>query len=375
VRLVNLLVDLADARFDRSSVHHELEALDRRGVYPLREHRTPEGILGWIDGEFDGTWSSEAALGGMWIAQSAERPVAFVAYDVRGLRYHWLRSWARQPSVGLLGPLGVELSARRRGIGSSLTRAALFSLRERGYRQALIAAVDPASAVAFYERHAGARAVETFDPLRSPRRWRATVLASGNGSNFQAVVDAVARYELPLDVAALVTNRRDAYALERAARAGIATHVLAWRRDAESRETYDARLLDVVAATEPHVVLLLGWMHVLPATFLARFPETLNVHPAFLPLDPSADVVTMPDGTTIAAFRGARAFDDALVAGSRWSGASVHRVNVAVDRGAILARAPLALEAQTRDEAEARLHALEHRVLQTALTRWCWERP
>lgn len=375
MRLVNLLVDLADARFDPSSVHRELEALDSRGVYPLREHRTPERILGWIDGEFDGTWSSETALGGIWIAQSAERPVAFVAFDVRGLRYHWLQAWAQRPSVGLFGPLGVEVASRRRGIGGSLTRAALFSLRERGYRQALIAAVGPASTVAFYERQAGARAVETFDPLRSPRRWRATILASGNGSNFQAVVDAAARDELPLDVAALVTNRSDAYAIQRAARAGIATHVLPWRRDAESRETYDARLLDAVAATEPNVVLLLGWMHVLPATFLARFPQTLNVHPAFLPLDPAADAVTMPDGTTIAAFRGARAFDAARAAGSRWSGASVHRVNLAVDRGAILARAPLALGTQTRAESEACLHALERCVVRTALARWCWEQP
>jgi phosphoribosylglycinamide formyltransferase-1 len=373
LRLVNLLADLSDARFAQEAVHHELEALDRRGVYPLREHRTPERILSWIDAAFGGAWSTEASLGGVWIAQEAERPIGFAAYDPRGLRYHWLRAWTQKASVGIFGPLGVDAPERGRGIGSVLTRAALFSLRERGYRQALIPAVGPAETVAFYEREAGAYVVETVDAGRRGRRWRATVLASGNGSNFQAVLDASARAELALDVSALVSNRAGAYAIERAVRAGIAVHVESWRRGVESREEYDARLIDVVAATQPDVVLLLGWMHVLPATFLARFPETLNVHPAFLPLDPSADRVTMPDGTSIPAFRGAHAFDDALAAGVTWAGASVHRVNVAVDRGAILARAPFLLGDRPREELDVSLHALEHRVLRSALQRWCWE--
>ncbi|MBD5654463.1 MAG: phosphoribosylglycinamide formyltransferase [Candidatus Eremiobacteraeota bacterium] len=200
------------------------------------------------------------------------------------------------------------------------------------------------------------------------------MLASGQGSNFQAVVDASARGELPLEITSLVTNRPNAYALTRATEAGIATHVEPWRRDVESRDSYDARLVRVVAETEPDIVLLLGWMHVLPATFIARFPQLLNVHPAFLPLDPAADVVTMPDGTTIPAFRGAHAFDDALAAGSTWTGASVHRVNVAVDRGVVIARAPLRIDdGGGRPELEARLHALEHRVPSAALARWCWE--
>lgn len=349
--------------------------MDRNGIRPLREHRTPERILAWIDEEFGGTWSSEAATGGIWIAEDSAGPVGFAAYDPRGLRFHWLRAWTQRPSVGIFGPMGVVPRARRTGLGTTLVRAALFSLAERGYRQALIPAVAADGELPdFYERAAGARFVENVDLLRRGRRWRTTVLASGNGSNFQAVVDAVAAGSLPLEISALVVNRPQAFALERAALAGVPATTVRWDRGGESREAYDERLLRVVAETEPQLLLLLGWMHVLPATFVARFPETLNVHPAFLPLDPAADSVTMPDGTTIPAYRGAHAFDDALAAGSPWAGASVHRVGVAVDRGELLARAPIRLdETLGRDAQFEALHAIERRVVATAVRRWAFE--
>ncbi len=359
-------------------MHHALEALDRRGVRPLREHRTPERILSWIDAEFDGVWSSEAAAGGAWWAESkeSEAMLGFAAFDVRGLAYHWLRNWRTKPHVGVFGPFGLLEAERGGELGRTLLRASLFSLRERGYRQALIPAVGDERLMAYYEREANARVVESFALDRPARRARTTVLASGNGSNFQAVLDAVAAGTLPLEVTALVTNRSKAFARERALAAGVAERVVEWRRADESREAYDERLLHEVAATEPDLVLLLGWMHVLSASFVARFPQMLNIHPALLPLDPSAEFVTAPDRSEIPAFRGARALDEALAAGVAWSGASVHRVGVTVDRGAVMARAPLALlPGEPRAELEARLHALEHRVLLAALRRWTWERP
>jgi phosphoribosylglycinamide formyltransferase-1 len=371
---VNLLADLDDPRLSQDTIHHELEDLDRRGIRPLREHRTPERILAWIDAEFGGSWSSEAALGGIWIAEDEAGPLGFAAFDPRGLRFHWLRAWAQRSSVGIFGPLGVVPRARGTGLGTTLTRAALFSIAERGYRQALIPAVGGAGLVDFYDRAAGARVVENVDLGRRGRRWRVTVLASGNGSNFQGVIDGSAAGSLPLEIAGLIVNRPSAFALERAAAAGIPAQTVAWDRASESRDAYDERLLAAVAATEPQLVLLLGWMHVLPAAFIARFPEMLNVHPAFLPLDPTADSVTMPDGSVIPAYRGAHAFDDALAAGSRWAGASVHRVGVAVDRGALVARMPLELDPGLPRAAQFEaLHALERRVVATAIRRWAFE--
>ncbi len=341
---------------------------------PLREHRTPERILGWIDAEFGGTWSSEAAAGAVWIAEDDRGPVGFAAYDPRGLRFSWLRAWAQRDSVGVFGPLGVLERARGTGLGTTLVRAALFSLRERGYRQALIPVVNE-GLVDFYDRAAGAYSVENVDLRRKNTRARAVVLASGNGSNFAAVAEAAAAGELPLEVVGLVANRPQAFALERAAVLGVPSTLVAWDRRAETREAFDARVLAAVAAYEPELVLLLGWMHVLPATFVARFPEMLNVHPAFLPLDPAVDEVTLPDFTRSPAFRGAHPVDDALAAGARWIGATVHRVGVSVDRGAVLARAPLALaEGESREALDERLHALERAVVRTAIRRWFWER-
>lgn len=356
-------------------MHHALEALDARGIAPVREHRTPESILGWIDAEFGGVWSCEAAAGGIWTASRGGAPVAFAAHDARGLAFHWLRPWAARGSVGIFGPMGVVESERGTGLGATLLHAGLFSLRERGYRQALIGCVS-ADGAAFYEQHAGASVVEHVDPARGGRRWRATVLASGNGSNFQAVAEAALAGGLPLEVAALVVNDPGAHALERAEKIGVPARVVAWDRASESREAYDGRLLAAVAATEPEVVLLLGWMHVLPAAFVARFPQMLNLHPAFLPLDPAADAVTMPDFSVLAAYRGRRPVDDALRDGAAWIGASVHRVGVAVDRGAVLARAPLRLRpGETREDLDERLHALERDVLGLAIRRWSWEQP
>jgi phosphoribosylglycinamide formyltransferase-1 len=207
------------------------------------------------------------------------------------------------------------------------------------------------------------------------RAHRTTILASGSGSNFEAVVAASQRGSLPLDVTALVVNRAGAGALARARRLGVPAQLVAWDRATESRAGYDARMIEAVGATEPELVLLLGWMHVLSATFVERFPETLNLHPAYLPLEPAADVVCFPDGSESPVFRGAHPVDDALRAGSVWIGASVHRAGPAVDRGAVLARAPLQLRpGESRESLDARVHTLEREIVAEAIRTWAASR-
>ncbi len=247
----------------------------------------------------------------------------------------------------------------------------MFSLAERGYREAVIPAVAPAD-VPYFERNAGAVLAESVDLGRGGRRWRATVLASGHGGNLQNVIDASLAGELPLDVTAVVVNRPGAYAIERAAAAGIDATVVAWRRSEEERQAYDARVIAAVAQTQPDLVLLLGWMHVLPPAFVERFPQALNLHPAFLPLDFTLDAVTMPDGSSLTAYRGAHAFEDALNAGAAWSGATVHRVNAAVDRGEVFARLPFRIDGETRPVLEGRLAHIERNVVKTAIRHWAY---
>jgi phosphoribosylglycinamide formyltransferase 1 len=200
---------------------------------------------------------------------------------------------------------------------------------------------------------------------------RTTILASGGGTNVQTVIDAVAEGSLDLDLRAVIANRSDAYALERARQAGVPAIELVWDRKTTSRDAYDDRLVDLVAKTRPDLVLLLGWMHVLPVRFIERFEAILNIHPAYLPVDPSADEVDMPDGSRIPAFRGAHAVADALAAGVKWYGTSVHRVRYEIDRGEILERRALPLRAKSPDDAIQALRPAEREVLRAALRRYC----
>jgi phosphoribosylglycinamide formyltransferase-1 len=164
------------------------------------------------------------------------------------------------------------------------------------------------------------------------------VLVSGHGSNLQALLDA------GLPVVAVASNRRDAYALERARAAGVptATFGLDCHADREDR--------DLVMATwlEEHgveLVVCAGYMHLLTAPFLDRFPgRIVNVHPSLLP-----------------AFPGAHAIDDALAAGVETTGVTVHYVDEGLDSGDVIAQEPVAVD--PRQTLEERIHAVEHRLL------------
>src|ERR1700690_1326301 len=120
---------------------------------------------------------------------------------------------------------------------------------------------------------------------------------------------------------------------------------------------------------------MLGWMHLVPDAFLARFPETVNLHPAFLPFDPSRDEVVAPDGSVIPALRGAHALRDAVRGGVPWSGATVHRVTAETDRGTVLVRTPLLVgDAAGEAELRERIRPLEFAAVQAAIRRWTLER-
>jgi phosphoribosylglycinamide formyltransferase-1 len=259
-------------------------------------------------------------------------------------------------------------------LGAALLDLALSALRGKGYARALIPAVGFERLIAMYQRRTGAWVADTYS-YDSPRRFRATILASGGGTNAQAVFDRVAAGGLPLELGGVVANRTTAHVIERAKQAGVAVATIVWNREAESRVAYDGRVIAAVAATRPELVLLLGWMHLLPPAFIACFAEILNVHPAFLPFDPRADEVVMPDGSVIPAFRGAHALRDALAVRAQWSGASVHRVTTQTDRGEIVVRTPLRLAGPTvlADVADA-LRPIEHGAVIAAIRRWCFER-
>jgi phosphoribosylglycinamide formyltransferase-1 len=359
----------------------ELDTLSAPPEIGAAEIAPPQGAddrtLAWIDDAFGGAWSSEAAAGTTIVARIGGAPAGFASFGARGLKYRWLDGLARERDVGLFGPFGLAPQKRESGLGVRLLRLALEALRERGYRRALIPAVGTEALVRYYARAAGARVAERFDRemLLAPKP-RTVVMASGNGSNFQAVADAARAGTLPIEIVALVCNNARAVVLERAQRSAVSSAVLEWNRAEETRAGYDARLLESVRREKPDLIVLLGWMHLLSEAFVGEFADLLNLHPAFLPLDPARDDVILPDGTQAPAFRGARAVRDALAAGSGWTGATVHRVTPQTDRGPVLARKPLHIEpGEEEPHLMARLHEVEHRLVGTAIRRWLFERP
>ena len=189
---------------------------------------------------------------------------------------------------------------------------------------------------------------------------RLVVLASGSGTNLQAIIDAAAAGQLDAAVVAVVANVTDAYALERASAAGITTVVMTPTPD-QSRREYDLRLAAAVAEFEPDFVVLAGWMRLLRMSFLERFPQrVVNLHPA-LPGD-------LP---------GLNAIERAHVqflAGQRTStGVMVHLVpDEGVDDGPVLRTCRVPIEpGDTLEDLAARVHAAEHRTLVEALRDLC----
>lgn len=339
--------------------------------------RADERTLAWIDATFGGWWSSEAAAGENIVERESGSPVAFLTIEQRSLPFRWLHGLTREPGVGLIGPVGVAPDKRGQGRGRRLLREALQVLQGRGFQRALIAAVSDERLIRYYANAVGASIAETFEryALLAPPP-RTVILASGNGSNFQAVIDARKEGRLPIDIVGLVANDASAYAIERARTGGIEATVVTWKRGEERRADYDKRVLHAVQRFAPDLILLLGWMHLLGDDFVADFPQLLNLHPSFLPLDPRADTVTMPDGSEIRAYRGAHAIRDVLLAGSHWTGATVHRVTRATDRGEVLVRFPLRVESgETEETVARRVHQVEHCLVPAAITRWMFERP
>lgn len=185
---------------------------------------------------------------------------------------------------------------------------------------------------------------------------RLVVLISGNGTNLQAILDACADGTLPAQVAAVFSNKPEAYGLERARRAGVPA-VAFPKQEGETRQEYDRRLAEAVAAYAPEYVILAGWMRILTMNFLARFPQrVLNLHPA-LP----------------GAFPGTHAIERAYAAWRRGeidrSGVMVHLVpDEGVDVGPVLGVEEIRFQpGETLEQFENRVHSIEHRILVSVL--------
>ncbi len=176
------------------------------------------------------------------------------------------------------------------------------------------------------------------------------VLISGSGSNLQAIIDAAAA-DLPVEIKAVISNREDAYGLERAHQAGIETRILD-HNEFDDRESYDQSLGDLIEEYRPSLVIMAGFMRILTPELVRRFHgRMLNIHPSLLPK-----------------YRGLHTHQRALEAGEKEHGASVHFVTEELDGGPIIIQALVPVLADdTQDSLAARVLQQEHIIYPEAI--------
>lgn len=185
--------------------------------------------------------------------------------------------------------------------------------------------------------------------LREAHIKRIVILISGRGSNMQAILEA----GLPVEIAAVISNKPEAKGLEVAAQHGIATAVVDHRQHA-SREQFDAALAEKIDSYQPDLVVLAGFMRILTEGFVNRYQGRLiNIHPALLPAFPGLDT-----------------HEKALQEGVRIHGCTVHFVTPTVDHGPIISQAAVpVLPDDTPDALAARVLEQEHLTYPEAI-RW-----
>ena len=186
-----------------------------------------------------------------------------------------------------------------------------------------------------------------------PHTCDVVVLLSGTGSNLQALIDSCAIKDSPARIRAVISNRADAYGLQRAKDAGIDTRVLD-HTAFEGREAFDAALIDVIDTFNPQLVVLAGFMRILSAGFVRHYQgRLLNIHPSLLPK-----------------YKGLHTHQRALQAGDSEHGCSVHFVTEELDGGPLVVQAIIAVESDDSPHSLAqRVHAQEHRIYPLAV-RW-----
>lgn len=177
------------------------------------------------------------------------------------------------------------------------------------------------------------------------------VLASGNGSNLEAIINAVKDKKIKATLAVVISDKPNAFALERARKAGIEA-VFINPKDFNGREAFDSAVIAKLKGSSVDFVVLAGFMRILSPLFIKAFEnKILNVHPALLP-----------------AFKGAHAIRDAFLSGVKLTGVTVHFVDEEIDHGAIILQEAVEIEpGDTLEKLEERIHKTEHKIYPKAV--------
>lgn len=176
---------------------------------------------------------------------------------------------------------------------------------------------------------------------------KVAVLASGNGTNLQALIDQVHGRE-GISIVAVASDNPEAYALERAASAGVPTAVFQRREFGDDRRARDRAMADWLRDRGSQLVVMAGYMQLVSEEFLDRFPDAvINIHPSLLPAFPGIDAVSQ-----------------ALAYGVKLFGVTVHFADGGLDSGPVIMQRSIALpDARELDDVLPHIHAIEHQML------------
>lgn len=177
------------------------------------------------------------------------------------------------------------------------------------------------------------------------------ILVSGNGSNLQAIIDSIGKGEIDAEVAVVISNKPEVYALERASLSGITTEYIE-EKEAETREEYDQKLITILEDHQVELVLLAGFMRILSPAFIQKYKgKLMNIHPSLLP-----------------SFPGLNAQQQALEYGVKVTGATVHFVDEGLDSGPIIIQSPALIQPNdTLEILRDRILRVEHWIYPQAV--------
>ncbi|HWL25128.1 MAG TPA: phosphoribosylglycinamide formyltransferase [Ureibacillus sp.] len=171
------------------------------------------------------------------------------------------------------------------------------------------------------------------------------VFASGSGSNFQAIQEAIERGELDAKVELVVTDKPSAFVVTRAIHFGIPVHTFTAKLY-ESKEAYEEEIVQLLREKKVEWIVLAGYMRLIGNTLLAAYPNRIvNIHPSLLPSFPGKDAI-----------------GQAIDHGVKVTGVTVHLVDEGMDTGPILAQSAVEVVDGNREETETRIHAVEHEL-------------
>ncbi len=175
---------------------------------------------------------------------------------------------------------------------------------------------------------------------------RLAVMASGNGTNFAALLAYIKQAKLPVEIVRLVVDHDDVKVIDLAKEAQVPVFTINYK-DYPNRETAEKQILQQLADDEIDGILLAGYMRILTPQFVKAYPQKIiNIHPALLP-----------------SFPGRHGIDDAYNYGVKVTGVTIHFVNDGVDSGKIIAQEPVRIEDDdSLDSLEAKIHTVEHKL-------------